>query len=73
LYHIVCPSKYRRKVFSKTIEKTLKETYEGISQIYEIKFIEMGSDEDPVHFFVQSVPTYFSQIQIYMNYLFSLV
>lgn len=58
LYHIVCPAKYRRKVFSKSVEKTLKETCEGISQRYEINFIEIGSDEDHVHFFVQSVPTY---------------
>ena len=73
MYHIICPAKYRRKVFSKTVEKTLKETCEGINQICEIKFIEMGLDEDPVNFFVQNDPTYFSQIQMYMNYLFSLV
>ena len=58
LYHIVCPAKYRRKVFSKSVEKTLQEICNGISQRYEITFIEIGSDEDHVHFFVQSVPTY---------------
>ena len=58
LYHIVCPAKYRRKVFSKSVEKTLQETCKGISQRYEINVIEIGSDEDHVHFFVQSVPTY---------------
>jgi len=36
LYHIVCPAKYSRKVFSEEVEKTLKETCEGISQRYEI-------------------------------------
>ena len=58
LYHIVCPAKYRRKVFSKDVEKTLKKVCEGISQRYEIHFIEIGTDEDHVHFLVQSVPMY---------------
>jgi len=58
LYHIVCPTKYRRKVFTEPVEKTLKETCEGISQRYEIDFIEIGTDEDHVHFLVQSVPMY---------------
>ena len=58
LYHIVCPAKYRRKVFSKDVEKTLKKVCKGISQRYEIHFIEIGADEDHVHFLVQSVPMY---------------
>ena len=58
LYHIVCPSKYRRKVFTTKVEETMKEICEGISQRYEIAFVEIGSDEDHVHFLVQSVPTY---------------
>jgi len=51
LYHIVCPAKYRRKVFSEEVENTLKKTCEGISQRYEIHFLEVGADED-------HVPTY---------------
>ena len=58
LYHIVCPTKYRRKVFTESVEKTLKETCEGISQRYEIAFIEIGTDENHVHFLFQSVPMY---------------
>ncbi len=58
LYHFVCPAKYRREVFSQEVENTLKETCEGISLRYEISFVEIGSDEDHVHFFVQSVPMY---------------
>ena len=58
LYHIVCPAKYRRKVFSESVEQTLKSTCEGIAQRYEIHFVEVGADEDHVHFLVQSVPTY---------------
>jgi putative transposase len=56
MYHIVCPAKYRAGVFTKEVEQTLKETCEGISQRYEIYFIEIGADYDHVHFLVQSVP-----------------
>ncbi len=58
LYHIVCPTKYRRKVFTDSVEKTLKKTCKGINARYEIHFIEVGADEDHVHFLVQSVPMY---------------
>ena len=57
LYHIVCPTKYRRKIFSKEVEETLKVTCSGIQERYEIVFVEIGADEDHVHFLVQSVPT----------------
>ena len=56
LYHIVCPVKYRRAVFSEAIEKTLKDVCKGISKRYEIHFIEIGVDDDHVHFMVQGVP-----------------
>ena len=58
LYHVVCPAKYRREVFSESVEKTSQETCEGMSKRYEINFVEVGADKDHVHFFVQSVPTY---------------
>ena len=57
LYHIVCPSKYRRMVFSKKIEDALRDVGIEIEKRYEIKFLEIGADEDHVHFLVQSVPT----------------
>ena len=56
LYHIVCPVKYRRAVFSEAMEKTLKDVCKGISKRYEIHFIEIGVDDDHVHFMVQGVP-----------------
>ena len=56
LYHLVCPTKYRRKVFTKPIEKTLKEICIEIQNQYEIHFLEIGTDEDHVHFLIQSVP-----------------
>ena len=35
---------------------TLKEVCLGIAERYEIEFIEIGMDEDQVHFLWQSVP-----------------
>jgi len=58
MYHIVCPCKYRRVVISKEVDKTIKEICEEISKRYEIKFLEIGTEGDHVHFLVQSVPTY---------------
>ena len=56
LYHYVCPAKYRRIVFSDTVDQTLKSVCLGISARYEISFIEIGTDSDQVHFLVKSVP-----------------
>ena len=58
MYRYVCPAKYRRVVFSEAVDKTLKETCEEISKRYEIKFLEIGTDKNHVHFLVQSVPRY---------------
>jgi putative transposase len=58
LYHIVCPAKYRRVVFSAEVDQKLKEVCVGISKRYEITFLEIGTDKDHVHFLVQSVPMY---------------
>ena len=56
LYHVVCPAKYRRVVFTKEVDAVLKETCKEISKRYEIRFIEIGTDKDHVHFLIQSVP-----------------
>ena len=58
MYHIVCPAKYRRAVFTPEVEQVLKETCLAIEQRYEITFLEIGTDQDHVHFLVQSVPGY---------------
>jgi putative transposase len=58
LYHIVCPAKYRRVIFTPTVDEKLKETCLEISKRYEISFLEIGTDQDHVHFLVQSVPLY---------------
>jgi len=57
LYHLVFPAKYRKKVFNEEIDKTLKETCLEIADRYEIIFVEIGNDDDHVHFLIQSVPT----------------
>ncbi|MGB4109228.1 MAG: IS200/IS605 family transposase [Desulfomonilia bacterium] len=58
LYHIVCPAKYRRVVFSDEVDNELKEICLEIGKRYEIHFVEIGTDRDHVHFLVQSIPTY---------------
>ena len=56
LYHMVLPAKCRLEVFSEAVENTLKGVCKGIGERYEMNFIEIGADEDHVHFLVQSVP-----------------
>ncbi len=57
LYHLVFPVKYRCKVISGKISDYIKEVCLEIGDRYEIQFVEIGTDEDHVHFLVQSVPT----------------
>ena len=58
MYHFVCPAKYRRAVFSKEVDETLKKVCLEIGKRYEIEFLEIGTDKNHVHFLVQSVPSY---------------
>jgi putative transposase len=57
LYHIVFPVKYRKKIIDEEISIFIKDTCLEIGDRYEIVFIEIGTDEDHIHFLVQSVPT----------------
>jgi putative transposase len=43
-------------VFSPEVDELLKQTCLEISKRYEIVFLEIGTDQDHVHFLVQSVP-----------------
>ena len=56
LYHFVCPAKYRRVVFSKAVDESLKNICLEISKRCEIHFLEIGVDKDHVHFLIQSIP-----------------
>ncbi len=58
LYHLVFPAKYRRAVIEGAVDEVIKEVCLAIEQRYQIKFLEIGTDKDHVHFLVQSVPTY---------------
>ena len=66
MYHIVCPAKYRKAVFTDEVDTYLKDVCLEISKRYEIIFIEIGTDEDHVHFLVQSVPMYSPYLGIYI-------
>jgi len=45
-------------VFGEEVEKELKNICLEISKRYEIIFLEIGTDENHVHFLIQSVPMY---------------
>ena len=58
IYHLVCPTKYRRVVIDKKVDMVIKEICEGIEKRYELHFLEIGAYRDHVHFLIQSVPSY---------------
>ena len=58
LYHLVLPAKYRRAVFDPEVDVVMKDVCLEIEKRYQIKFLEIGTDKDHVHFLLQSVPTY---------------
>ena len=58
MYHIVCPAKYWRAVITEGVDEKLKEICQEIEKRYKIKFLEIGTEQDHVHFLVQSVPSY---------------
>ena len=55
---MVCPAKYRKMIFTEDVESHLMEVCKGITERYEIDFLEIGVDKNHVHFLIQSVPTY---------------
>ena len=58
LYHFVFPAKYRRAVIDVTVDQVLREACLEIKVRHQPRFLEIGTDEDHVHFLAQSVPTY---------------
>ena len=56
LYHLVFPAKYRRAVLDDRVDEQIRDTCLEIEKRYELKFLEIGSDSDHIHFLVQSVP-----------------
>ena len=58
MYHLVFPAKYRRVVFDVQVDEVLRVVCLEIEERYQVKFLEIGTDRDHVHFLVQSVPMY---------------
>lgn len=56
IYHLVCPVKYRRDVFTPTVSKTFTDVCLEFGPAYDIHFFEVGLDEDNVHFLIQTIP-----------------
>ncbi len=56
IFHLVCPVKYRRNVFTEENQKTLKSICLELGIRYEYKFLEIGIDKDHAHFLIQTVP-----------------
>ena len=56
IFHLVCPVKYRRKVFTEENQKTLKSICLELGIRYEYTFLEIGVDEDHAHFLIQTIP-----------------
>jgi len=61
MYHFVCPAKYRKDVLTGPVDSLLKQTCLEIAKRFEIHFLEIGTDDDHVHFLIQSVPTMLPQ------------
>jgi len=56
MYHIVCPAKYRKVVLTEQVDLSIREICLEIAKRYDIHFLEIGTDNDHVHFLIQSVP-----------------
>jgi len=58
IYHLVTSAKYRKVVFSQELDEHSCKICNGIEGRYEIRFLEVSTDKDHIHFLLQSVPTY---------------
>ncbi len=56
LYHLVCPIKYRRSILTDLVSGSMVGVCKEIETRYDIYFIEIGLDDNHVHFLTQSVP-----------------
>lgn len=57
LYHLVFPAKYRRVVFDNQVDTVVKDICKDLENRYQIKFLEIGMDNDHIYFLVRSIPT----------------
>ena len=56
MYHFVSTVKYRKSLLTTEIENTIKTICHEISERYEIIFLEIGTDQNHIHFLIQGVP-----------------
>jgi len=56
IFHLVCPIKYRRKIFTEGIERSFKSVCLEMGIKYDYNFLEIGIDDDHVHFLIQTFP-----------------
>ena len=55
LYHFVAPTKYRRLAITEEVEGCIRQICEAIVLRWDwIRFIEVGTDKDHVHYLLQS-------------------
>ena len=50
LYHLVFPAKYRKAVIDERVDQVMKNICLEMEKRYQIKFLEIGTDEDHSHF-----------------------
>ena len=56
IFHLVCPIKFRRDIFNSGNESTFKSICLELGLRYNYIFLEIGTDEDHVHFLIQTAP-----------------
>jgi putative transposase len=55
---LVSSGKWRRVVITVSVDEALLETCGEIEKKCEVRFLEVGTDKDNIHFLIQSVPSY---------------
>ncbi|MDR2760369.1 MAG: IS200/IS605 family transposase [Rickettsiales bacterium] len=58
LYHFVFVIKYRRNIITEEVEDSMRDICVNISNGYELRFIEIGFDNDHMRLLIQNVPNY---------------
>ena len=56
LDQLVFPAVYLHTVHSESVDEEVRGVCFEIKKRYDVKFLEIGCDSDPMHFLVQSVP-----------------
>jgi REP element-mobilizing transposase RayT len=57
IFHLVCPVKFRRTVFTSDNESTFKAVCLELGLRYQYQFLEIGLDGNHAHFLIQTVPS----------------